>query len=208
MLDGLIPKALQPSVLVERATKCCATAASGAPPWRNHALALCALVIVSWVVKVLEATTKSVVAGSRARRVSAMCVPSTLLTKCTRRSRLLYALRASVTITGPRSEPPMPMLTTSAIPLPVYPSHWPSRTALTNTFIRSSTSLTSGITSLPSTRMGVLERLRRATWSTARFSVVLIFSPANMRLAQPATSASAASARSSFIVSASTMFLE
>ena len=42
------------------------------------------------------------------------------------------------------------------------------------------TRLTSGMTSWPSTRMGVLERLRRAMWRTARFSVMLIFSPANI----------------------------
>ncbi len=49
-------------------------------------------------------------------------------------------------------------------------------------FIFSSTALTSGITSLPSTKIGVLLRLRSATCSTARFSVRLIFSPENIDL--------------------------
>ncbi len=71
-----------------------------------------------------------------------------------------------------------------------------------------STRLTSGITSLPSTRMGRLERLRSAICSTARFSVMLIFTPENIFLAQPATSRSAASARSSVSVSSVIRFLE
>ena len=85
----------------------------------SHFLAEWALVIVSCVVKVLDATRKSVVSASSSRRTSEMCVPSTLETKCTFRSRFVYGLSASVTITGPRSEPPMPRLTTSVIDLPV-----------------------------------------------------------------------------------------
>ena len=42
---------------------------------------LLALVVVSAVVKVLEAIRKSVVSGSEAARASAMCVPSMLDTK-------------------------------------------------------------------------------------------------------------------------------
>ncbi|CSB38146.1 Uncharacterised protein [Vibrio cholerae] len=38
--------------------------------------------MVSWVVKVLEATKKRVVSGSTFFSVSAMCVPSTFDTKC------------------------------------------------------------------------------------------------------------------------------
>jgi hypothetical protein len=40
--------------------------------------------MVSWVVKVLEATMNSVVSGSRCLSVSARWVPSTLETKCGR----------------------------------------------------------------------------------------------------------------------------
>ena len=46
-----------------------------------------------------------------------------------------------------------------------------------------STALTSGMTSLPSTRIGRLERLRRAMWRTARFSVMLIFVAAEHAIA-------------------------
>lgn len=56
--------------------------------------------------------------------------------------------------------------------------------------------------------MGVFDRLRSATCSTARPSVLLIFSPENIFFAQPDTSASAASACSSLIVSSVMMFLE
>ena len=48
----------------------------------------------------------------------------------------------------------MPMLTTSVMRWPVWPRQAPSRTALDEAAIRSSTPLTSGITSLPSTRIG------------------------------------------------------
>ena len=47
--------------------------------------AVCALVMVSCVVKVFEATMKSVVSGSTRFSTSLMCVPSTLETKCARR---------------------------------------------------------------------------------------------------------------------------
>ena len=49
--------------------------------FNNHSRALRALVSVSWVVKVLEATMKSVVSGRRCLTVSARCVPSTFETK-------------------------------------------------------------------------------------------------------------------------------
>ena len=47
------------------------------------------------------------------------------------------------------------------------------------------------MTSSPSTMIGRFERLRSATCSTARSSVMLIFSPANIRSRQPSTSACA-----------------
>ena len=62
--------------------------ASRPPPRRRRAVqqpvarASRALVIVSCVVKVLEATMNSVRSGSSPRSVSARCVPSTLETKC------------------------------------------------------------------------------------------------------------------------------
>ena len=74
--------------------------------------------------------------------------------------------------------------------------------------MRSITAFTFGMTSSPSTRTGWLLRLRRATCSTARFSVLLILSPLNMRSRQPATSASSASRTSRLMVSSVMRFFE
>src|SRR3569623_1594603 len=88
ILRGSMPKAATACALVESATKCVASAASSLARAKNHVRALWALVRVSWVVKVLEAITNSVVSGSSRRRVSLMCVPSILETKCGRRPSL------------------------------------------------------------------------------------------------------------------------
>ena len=61
-----------------------------------------ALVMVSCVVKVLEAMTKRVLSGSHFLRVSAMWVPSMLETKWTL-GPTRNGFKASVTIRGPRS---------------------------------------------------------------------------------------------------------
>ena len=105
--------------LVEIATKCFATAASSLARARNHSRADRALVIVSCVVKVFDATVNSVVAGCSVRSVSARCAPSTFDTKCVRGPSCVYGVSACATIAGPRSEPPMPMLTTSVMRRPV-----------------------------------------------------------------------------------------
>ena len=83
----------------------------------------------------------------------------------------------------------MPMLTTSVMRWPVWPRQAPLRTCSTNVPMRASTPATSGITSVPSTMTGRPERLRRATWSTARCSVWLIFWPSNIIARQFSTSA-------------------
>mmetsp|Transcript_18755 Transcript_18755/g.44506 ORF Transcript_18755/g.44506 Transcript_18755/m.44506 type:complete len:209 (-) Transcript_18755:185-811(-) len=208
MLLVSMPKSATAVALVESAAKCLATAEASPSCSTSHFLAECAFVIVSWVVNVLEATRKSVVSAGHCSSVSAMCEPSTFETKSTFMSRLLYDLSASVTMTGPRSLPPMPMLTTCVIGLPVKPFHTPPRTLSTKGLSLSSTAFTSGITSLPSTRIGVLARLRSATCSTARPSVALILSPENMRCASSLTLAVSARPTSSFIVSSVAMFFE
>lgn len=146
--------------------------------------------------------------GFSEARVLAMWVPSMLETNQTRGPPEEYGLRASVTMRGPRSEPPMPMLMTSVMGLPVYPFQSPFRTCWQNDFIFSRTLLTSGITSLPSTRMGVFDRFRRATCSTARFSVKLIFSPLNMRSRAASTPLDLARSTSICITLSVTRFLE
>ncbi|KAJ8968140.1 hypothetical protein NQ317_007866, partial [Molorchus minor] len=79
---------------------------------KNHVLADPAFVHVSRVVKVLEAIINSTVSGSTSFSTSAKWVPSMLDTKCNL-SPWLYGFKASVTMTGPRSDPPIPMFTTS-----------------------------------------------------------------------------------------------
>ena len=64
MLSVSMPNSATSSALVETATKCLATAASSPPsPASDHSRAVCALVIVSSVVKVFEETTNSVSLG-------------------------------------------------------------------------------------------------------------------------------------------------
>jgi hypothetical protein len=81
----------------------------------------------------------SVSAGSRSRVVSTKSVPSTLETKRNVNARSLYARSASYAMTGPRSDPPMPMLTTLRIGLLVWPHHAPLRTRCVKALILSST---------------------------------------------------------------------
>ena len=68
-------------VLVDRATKCCATYFLSFAWLRNHSFADSALVIVSWVVNVFDAMMNNVVSGDNFERVSARCVPSIFETK-------------------------------------------------------------------------------------------------------------------------------
>ncbi len=84
-----MPKASTSFAFVETATKCRAVALAGSPlapeaflsPASSHFRAVCALVIVSSVVKVFELTMKSVSSGSRSRTASTKSVPSTFETK-------------------------------------------------------------------------------------------------------------------------------
>ena len=117
IFSGAMPNFRTSASLVEIATKCFSICASSIAASRNHLRAVCALVIVSCVVKVFDAIMKSVVSGERPFSVSAICVPSMFETKCVLICGLRYGTSASVTMTGPRSEPPMPMFTISVIDL-------------------------------------------------------------------------------------------
>ncbi len=82
MFRGSMPKRATSAAFVDSATKCRATAASSPPrPSSSQRRAVCAFVIVSWVVNVLDATTNRVSAGSRSRTASVKAVASTLETK-------------------------------------------------------------------------------------------------------------------------------
>ena len=94
MFSAAMPNLRTASSLVEIATKCLAMAA-GSLAWPiNQSRAECALVMVSCVVKVFDATVNSVVAGCSERSVSARCVPSTFDTKWTRGPSRAYGARA------------------------------------------------------------------------------------------------------------------
>ena len=67
MFSVSMPNLATSFALVEMATKCLAMADSGAPEARNQSRAVCALVMVSSVVKVLEATRNRVSSGARSR---------------------------------------------------------------------------------------------------------------------------------------------
>jgi hypothetical protein len=81
MLSVSMPNFRTSAAFVDTATKCRATARSSPSARSSHARAVRALVSVSSVVNVLEATTKSVSAGSRSRVASTKSAPSTLETK-------------------------------------------------------------------------------------------------------------------------------
>ena len=81
-----------------------------------------AFVIVSSVVNVFEETTKSVSSGSRSRVASAKSVAVDVRDEAERQVAPRVVARAPRRPSpGPRSEPPMPMLTTLRIGLPVWP---------------------------------------------------------------------------------------
>ena len=135
----------------------------------------------------------SVRAGSSPCSVSAMSAPSTLETKRACRPGRPKGDSARAAIAGPRSEPPMPMLTTLVIGWPRAPRTRPSRTSAAKASILSRSALIAGATSTPSTRIGAPERSRSALCSAARRSVELTSSPRNIASRLAATSAASAS---------------
>ena len=76
-----MPNFCTSDALVDTATKCFATACSSPNAASSHARAERALVIVSSVVNVFDATMNSVSAGSRSCVFSTKSAPSTLDTK-------------------------------------------------------------------------------------------------------------------------------
>ena len=111
-------------------------------------------------------------------------------------------------MTGPRSDPPIPMFTTAVIGRPVKPRHSPDLICLANAAILPSTWCTSATTSVPSTISVASFGIRRATCRTERFSVVLIRSPENIASIRPARSDSAARSASRAMVSSVIRFFE
>ena len=119
---------------------------------------------------VLVAQAPSISAGSSP-------APSTLATKCSWIPRWANGLRASTAIRGPRSLPPMPMLTTCLNFSPDADRTSPLRTASAKSSMRSRSRAIRGRTSTPSTNRASVELERSAVWSTARPSVSLMAAP-------------------------------
>ena len=94
----------------------------------------------------------------------------------------MKCLSAETTITGPKSDPPIPMFTTSVISFPLKPLCSPEITFSEKTFIWLSTFLIPGFMFSPSTRISLSEKSLKAVCKTALFSVSFIFSPENMAL--------------------------
>ncbi len=156
MFTVSIPKSATRSALVETATKWSATADSPSAS-TSQARAVRALVSVSIVPKVFDATTNNVDAGSESASTEATSAPSTFETNEQRMDSCRYARSASYAIAGPRSEPPMPMFTTWRI-VPAL------RTRSAYPLMASSTSCTSGTTFRPSISNVAPRGIRSATW--------------------------------------------
>ena len=111
-------------------------------------------------------------------------------------------------IAGPRSEPPMPILTTFLMVWPVCPSQEPERSAVAKSRIRPKTSWTSAATSWPSTLKSSSTGIRSAVCNTARSSVLLMCSPANMASRRDSRSAALATSTSCLTTSPSIRFFD
>src|SRR5206468_1092136 len=97
----------------------------------SQARARAALSRVSTVVNVFDATMKKVVAGVRPVSAASRSAGSMLETKCILRPGFANLRIARTSIRGPRSEPPMPMLTMSVMARPSTPLSTPPCTSPT-----------------------------------------------------------------------------
>ena len=77
---------------------------------KSQSFAVFALVMVSIVVNVFEAMRINVLFGSNPYVVSKKSLPSTFEIKCKLGPSFEKALSAFTLITGPKSDPPIPML--------------------------------------------------------------------------------------------------
>ncbi|MPN35661.1 hypothetical protein SDC9_183159 [bioreactor metagenome] len=150
------------------------------PPFaKNHLRAACAFSMVSAVVNVLEAIRNSVLSGLSLRSTLPSSMPSTFEMKCSRLPGCAKSSSAFTAMAGPRSEPPMPMLTMSVIASF-------ARTSSAIFSIASKVSCTSARFCATRSFTGSRQPgvpgagLRSNQCMTARFSVLLIGSPANI----------------------------
>ena len=167
-----------------------------------------AFVSVSSVVNVFDETMNSVSSGSRSRVASQKSVPSTFDTKRNVIDRSAEVAQRLVGHRGPRSVPPMPMLTTLRIRLPVCPVHAPDADPVGEVGHLVEHRVHLGHDVVAVDHDPLVLGARSATCSTARSSVTLIFSPANIASRSCSTPARRASATSSAIVSSVSRFFE
>ena len=111
-------------------------------------------------------------------------------------------------MSGPRSEPPIPMFTISVIDLPVYPFHFPEITLLLKLLIFLKAACICGLIFLPPTNKGSSEVLRKAVCKTSLPSVTLITSPENCFSTASFKSTSFANSTNRLSVSLVILFLE
>ena len=142
-LSSATPKLIAPFLLLVIAMKCFSIATGASEASKSHFFAIAAFSAVSGVLNDFEATIKIVVSGLSSLITSSKCEGSTFDTKCKFCSPTLKSSKASHTSRGPRSEPPIPMLTMSLIFLPLNPFHFPEWIRLTIISIRWRQSLTS-----------------------------------------------------------------
>ena len=83
MLSEAMPKLMASALFAEIATKCLLIACVFCAEFMSHCFAECALVMVSWVVKVFDEIIKRVVSGARFEIVSMRLAWSILETKWT-----------------------------------------------------------------------------------------------------------------------------
>ncbi len=152
--------------------------------------------MVSWVVKVLDTTVTRVVAGCVLRPM-----PAPGRSPSRRRWRRSGAaiffgskgFSASHTRRGPWSEPPMPIWPWVLLRGPVTPAISPERTPSAKARMRALTSSISAETGSPLAQKSAPRAARRAGWSTARSSELLIAAPENRSARFCSTPASRAS---------------
>ena len=150
----------------------------------------------------------SVRARSRFCSVSARSAPSTWRQKCMRGPSPAKGESARDAIAGPRSEPPMPILTTSLSRAPVAPQDVARAHRARESENLFALGFDQGRMFSPPTRSGRDERSRRAICMAARLSVLLMRSPENNASRRASRSRVCANEISSAIVSRVTLCLE
>ena len=111
-------------------------------------------------------------------------------------------------MSGPKSDPPIPIFTISVIDLPEYPFHLPEITLLLKLLIFLKAVCICGFIFFPSIRIGSSELLLKAVCKTSLPSVTLITAPAYCFSIASFKSTSFANSTSSAIVSLVILFFE